>query len=140
MAAIVCAVDGSPPPELFGCRPCVHAQAGRLHLELAAELVEHREGVRAVSRMGQRVLEHRVEPEPAREGRAGGANGQPHRTRFTGSLRASLVRTARRPVAAVPAVPRLGGREVIDRMHDWADAPAATVAHRFAGALAVTCC
>jgi len=65
----------------------------------------------------------------------GGANGQVDRTRFGGSVRASLARHARCPMAVVPAVPRLGGREVICGVRDWADVATATVANRFAGAI-----
>ncbi len=62
----------------------------------------------------------------------GGANG---RTAFAGGLRASLVRRARCAVAVVPAVPRLGGGEVICGVRDWADVATAAEANRLAHAL-----
>ena len=65
----------------------------------------------------------------------GGADGQADRMKFGGSVRASLARNARCPVVVVPAVPRLGGREVICGVRDWADVATATVARRLAGAL-----
>ena len=153
MAAIVCGVDGSAPARAAARLSATLAR--RLGVEL---VLEH-----ALPRAGDRVdaltmLEElrreldvptarlRVDVGPAAErlttasqGAAlvvvGGANGQADRMTFGGTVRAALARHARCPVVVVPAVPRLGGSEVICGVRDWADVTTAAVANRLASAL-----
>jgi nucleotide-binding universal stress UspA family protein len=153
MAAVVCGVDGSAPARAAARLSA--AIARRLGLEL---VLDH-----ALPRAGDRVGAVRMLEELRRDldvptvrlrvdvGSAaerltaasqaaalvvvGGANGQADRTTFGGSVRAALARHARCPVAVVPAVPNLGGSQVICGVRDWADVATATVATRFAGAL-----
>jgi nucleotide-binding universal stress UspA family protein len=68
----------------------------------------------------------------------GGAGGDvPCRT-LGGHVRGSLARRSPCPLAVVPPVPRLGGREVLCGVRDWADVTAAAVAARLAPALGLS--
>lgn len=61
--------------------------------------------------------------------------GDPAWQPLGGRVRGSLARRCRCPLAIVPPVPRLGGREVLCGVRDWADVAAAEVAARLAQAL-----
>ena len=153
MALIVCGVDGSTPARAAARLSA--ALARRLNLGLVLEHALPRAGDRSAalamleelrSDLDLPTARLRVDTGPASERLAtaglgaallvvGGANGRADRARLGGSLRASLVRRSPCPVAVVPAVPRLGGSEVICGVRDCADVATATVATRLAGAL-----
>lgn len=153
MAAIVCGVDGSAPAR--AAARLSTALARRLGVELVLEHALPGAGDRVDALTMLEELRRELDvptarlrvdigPAPERlttasQGAAlvvvGGANGQADRMTFGGSVRAALARHARCPVVVVPAVPRLGGSNVICGVRDWADVATATVADRLAGAL-----
>jgi nucleotide-binding universal stress UspA family protein len=63
------------------------------------------------------------------------AVGGGERMPFARSVRGSLSRSAHCPVVVVPAVRRLGGRQVVCGVRDWADVETAVTARQFADAL-----
>jgi nucleotide-binding universal stress UspA family protein len=153
MAAIVCGVDGSPPARAAARLSA--ALARRLGLDLVLEHAlrptERRSDALTMLDELRRELEMpaaglRVDVGPAAERLAtasrhaafvvvGGADGQADLMSFDGSVRAALARDARCPVVVVPAVPRLGGSEVICGVRDSADVATAAFADCFARAL-----
>lgn len=96
--------------ELYPCEVRVHVRRGPASLVLAVTASDHDLLVvgRAACSVGRAAL-----------GR---------------SVRASLARRAPCPLIAVPAVPRLGGGEVLCGVRDWADVQTARVTARFARA------
>jgi nucleotide-binding universal stress UspA family protein len=151
VAAIVCGFDGSVPARAAARLSA--ALARRLGLDLVLTHALPPDGHRSDALAMLDELRQELEVPTARllvdVGRAsdslttasdgaalvvvGGAGGRENRHR--GGVRLALARAARCPVAVVPAVPRLGGREVICGVRDWADVATATVATRFAAAL-----
>jgi nucleotide-binding universal stress UspA family protein len=151
MPAIVCGVDGSRPSRAAARLSA--AIARRLGLRLVLEHVvrdarRRRDGVAMLERLRQDLdapaADLRVEvglasarlaaaSETAALVAIGGAGGD--HSPLTRSVRSALSRSAQCPVAVVPAVLRLGGRQVVCGVRDWADVDTVAAASRFADAL-----
>jgi len=153
MARIVCGVDHSTPARAAARLSAALARRLRLGLVLAHALPRSGDRSAALAMLEElrgeldvptACLRVEIGPAPERLARAGtgaalvvvgGADGRADRARLGGSVRASLIRRAPCPVAVVPAVPRLGGSEVICGVRDWADVATASIATGLAGAL-----